>query len=306
MQAENKNFWINLGKIQDALLLSDKEFSDYLGISYAHYTKQKNALNFLPINCVFECAEKLNFHFEDLLQERFSTKAILSKIQGNYSMPEKYSVANYSTTRPIMNVLSYLAREKGERCKINLLRKFQISDLFFDNQDQKTNILLITDIVRYLTTTYQLKPSDLLAIGQMTPLTITNKDFRHGLICKNNIYELIDFFVNDCAGLFDKNYSYQIEKMTNDYAIVEAIPNKNVIQELQLPLTQFGSEGVCHTRMGVLSSITWLKYKRFANVKKISSLYAKDNCNRYIIDLAPFSNLCNLAGAHSDTSAIYH
>lgn len=306
MQAENKNFWINLGEIQDALFLSDKDFSDYLGISYAHYTKQKNAFNFLPLTCIYECAEKLNFHFEDLLQDSFSTKTILSKTQGNYSLPEKYSVATYSSTRPIINLLTYIAREKGERARINLFRKFQISESFLNKPDQKTNILLISDAVQYLTTTFQLKPADLLAIGQMTPFTSINADIAAELNQKKNIYEILDYFFSELAHRFDKNFTYKINTVYDSYAIVEAMPNKQVIEELELNPEIFGNEQGCFTRMGVLSSVTWYRYKCFADVKKISSIYNGDKTNLYLFDLSPFQKLRLIDNKDPGLKTIWH
>jgi hypothetical protein len=304
MPAEVQNFWLNLGKIQDALLLSDEEFSKYLEIDYTYFLEKKYQLSFLPLNCVFECAEKLNFHFEDLLQDSFNTSAILSRLQGESILLPKYTTATYSSVRPIKNVLSYLAKEKGERSKVNLFRKFQISESFLNNPNQKTNILLITDAIQYLINTYQLKASDLCAIGQMTPHV--NTDMQMGLSNRKNVYELVDFFYLEYAQLFDKNYLYRIEKMTSDYVIIESLPNKDAIQELQINIAQFGNENVCFSRMGIMSSIFWPKYKINASIKKLSSLYAGDLSHRYFIDLTPFKNLSSFSRSRLESNAVYH
>jgi len=42
MQAENKIFWLNLEKVQNALLQSDEEFSQYLGLDYGFFLIQKD------------------------------------------------------------------------------------------------------------------------------------------------------------------------------------------------------------------------------------------------------------------------
>ena len=119
------------------------------------------------MNCVFECAEKLNFHFEDLLHENFSTKSILGKIQGNYSLQEKYSIATYSKTRHLANVLKYLEKTRGEREKTNFLRKFQLTDDFISQGNNNVNILLTTDIMQYLASTYNFSNLEFIRIGQM-------------------------------------------------------------------------------------------------------------------------------------------
>jgi hypothetical protein len=195
---------------------------------------------------------------------------------------------------------------RGERAKVNLFRKFQISEDFLSNPNQKTNILLISDAVQYLAKTYQLTNEDFIAMGRMTPLGITDNSLRNNLVNKKNIYDLLDYFVNDCAQLFDKNFTYQIVNMHTDYAIIEATPNKNVLEELQLTPTEFGNENACLTRVGVLSSITHLKYGQYAQVSKIDSIYTGAKSHRYLIDLSPFTNLSGLTIRLADPQAIYH
>jgi hypothetical protein len=289
MQIENKIFWINLEKIQNALLKSDAEFSDYLGLNLADYLKSKCAQNFLPLNCVFECAEKLNFHFEDLLKDNFSTTSILSKIEGTYSIQKRYSEATYSKTRQTGNILSYIERTKGERAKLNLLRKFQLTDDFIFQGSNNVNILLISDMAQYLKKTYNLSPCEFEEIGRMTPFTSMNLDLAGKLSQKKNICEVLDYFVSELSVCFDKNFSYQITNMTNGYAIIEASPNRYVSDELGTTPNQLGNELTCLTRMGVISSIAWFRYKKFIQVKKFSSIYSGDSSNRYLLDLSPFS-----------------
>jgi hypothetical protein len=306
MLAENKNFWDNLSKIQNALLSSDEDFSQFLDVNHDYFIQQRNTLSFLPLGCVFELAERLNFHFEDLLKDNFSTKAIINNLCGNISIDEKYSVATYSTTRPIMNIINYLELVRGERAKISLLRKFQISESFLSNPNQKTNIHLISDAVKYLAKTYQLTHEDFIAMGRMAPLSITDNTLKNNLANKKNIYDLIDYFVNDCALLFDKNFTYRITSMQRNYAVIEATTNKNVLEELRLTPTEFGNEEVCLTRMGVLSSITQFKYGQYTQVSKIDSIYTGAKSHRYLIDLSPFTNLSGLTIRLADPQAIYH
>lgn len=306
MPAENKIFWINLEKIQNALLLSDHDFSKYLGLAHVHFIKQKKSLGFLPLNCIFECAEKLNFHFEDLLQENFSVKSILGKLQGNYALLEKYSVATYSKTRHLANVVKYLERSRGEREKINFLRKFQLTEDFISSGNNSVNILLTTDIMQYLTSTYQFTNSEFIKIGQMTPFTNMNSDVKSALVQKKNIDDTLEYFFAELGQRFDKNFTYQIAKIENDYAIVEAKPNKHVIEELEINPNQFGSEAACLTRMGLISSITWFKYKQFAPPEKISSVYKGDSSNFYSFNISSFRNLDCASNFPANVHAIYH
>ncbi len=304
MQVEVIFFWKNLERIKNVLTKSDREFAKFLEISYGQYLKCKKNQVFLPLGCIYQCAEKLNFYYTDLLYDNFSLQSVVNTINNGQNLDEKYSHATYSTLRPFKNVLTYLEKEKGEQAKINLLRKFQISDKILNQPDQKTNIHLLTDAVRYLRATYQLSELDLISIGRMTPNA--NKDFEIGLSTKKNAPEVVEFFLDEYAHLFDKNYTYSIEQLSNNQSIIQALPNKNVVEELGLKFSEFGSEDVCLTRMGVLSSIMWPKFKKYADVQKISSIYSGDKSHRYIIDLSPFKKLSSFADISMETGRFYH
>ncbi len=310
MKEEIENFWMNLNKIQAILLKSDKEFATYLGINYSQFSKKKATADWLPLNAVFECAEKLNFHFNDLLQKNFSIDAILSHVQGKTALLDKYSIAPYSKTRQTVNVLNYLAQSRGERAKINLLRKFQLSDDFILNSNQDVNIHLFIDIVKYMGETHGLTQEEFFQVGRMTPFTSINTDIQQELKDKRNCREMMEFlFSNSITERFDRNFLYKIESLNDEYAIIEARPNKLVMEELRVRPKEFGSEDVCLTRMGVFSSLPWFKYKHYSQVTKISSIYAGGNTNFYKMDLSRFKNLSCLPGASGnsrDFQAIYH
>jgi hypothetical protein len=192
MQLENKNFWLNLEKIQNVLLKTDEEFAAYMGLDYAQFIKQKTVGGFLPLNAVYECAEKLNFHFVDLLVGNFCTDSIQSYLQGKCKLSERYALATYSSTRQTLNILKYLESSRGERAKINLLRKFQISESFFTSTQSKANVHLITDMVQYLRSIHYFTDEELIRVGQMTPFTGANQDMARELSNKKYVYELLE------------------------------------------------------------------------------------------------------------------
>ena len=307
--SENIIFWKNLGKIQTVLLKTDLEFSEFLGINFSQFIKKRKSVAFLPLSCIYECAEKLNFHFKDLMSDDFNIQSILKHSQGTFSLLKRYSVADYSKTRQTVNVLDYIARTRGERAKVNLLRKFQLSEDFILNGNNNVNALLLTDITKYLADTYHLPNSEFLEIGRMTPFTSMNNDIQQELLKKNSIYETLDYFFAELAHRFDKNFSYKIVQIFNEYAIIEARPNGPVIDELEINTYQFGNEYTCMTRMGVISSITWFKFKQFANIEKITSVYQGDKTNLYKFDISPFKKLSNLrhfSGSTLPSNPIYH
>jgi hypothetical protein len=310
MKEEIENFWFNLNKIQAVLLKSDKEFAAYLGINYSQFSKKKATNDWLPLNAVFECAEKLNFHFNDLLQKNFSVDAILGQVQGKTSLLDKYTIAPYSKTRQTVNVLNYLTQTRGERAKINLLRKFQLTDNYIHNINHDVNIHLFMDIVKYVGETHGLSQDEFFQIGRMTPFTSMNIDIQQELKDKKNCREMMEFIFSDSnTKRFDRNFLYKIESLNEEYAIIEAKPSKTVMEELGVRPREFGSEDVCLTRMGVFSSLPWFKYKHYGQVTKISSIYAGDNTNFYKMDLSRFNSLSCFTSTSAnscDFQTIYH
>lgn len=306
MLNENDIFWSNLEKIQIVLLKTDEDFASFLGLSHHQFLKDRAQKKFLPLLNIFELSEKLNFHFEDLMNPLFNTQNIQSLLYGKQSLDNRYCNATYSFTRPIVNILNYLELARGPRAKINVIRKFQLSEEFISNPAQKTNIFLIADIIRFLASTYNFSEEEFRAMGKRTPFIATNNFLESKLSKHKNITDVLECFFSECSGLFDKNCDYRLSAIMGNQAIIEALPNKYVVDELQIDYDQFGNEQGDMTRMGVFSSITWYKYKSFANIKKISSIYQGDQTNRYIMDISPFQYLSNSNKFLSASSSIYH
>jgi hypothetical protein len=287
MHNEAQIFWFNLEKIKDTLLLNDKDFSIYLGLSYPFYKKIKDSYKYPPLDCVYELSEKLNFHFEDLLDVDF--KFHPPHLTG-IRLLDKYSHATYSFTKPIMNIFDYVERTRGYRARINLLRKFQLSEDFISNEKQKANIHLITDIVEYLRSTYRFSNHEYFLMGQRTPFVSKNEFLREKLTGHKSVQSMYGQFFEECTHIFDKNLTYRLETMTSEYAVVSATPNRDVLEELRIKRDQFASNHTSLTRGGVMSSMTWFQFKQNVPIKRISSIYNGDRSDNYFLNLSIFKN----------------
>lgn len=286
--SETQNFWRNLEKIQEQLLLNEVEFAASMGIKHNEYLTFKAKKQMLPINAIFELAEKMNFHFEDLISADFVLK---QDPDANRPLIDRYTLATHSQTRPIINILNYVELTKGIRVKTNLIRKFQLSEDFIKQEQNKANILLITDIVKYLSVNHNFQKADFLSIGRRMPFISNNSILRDALTNHKTAFDILDCFVYECTRLFDTNCSYRISEKADDYAVVEVLPNKNVVDELKIDTNLFGNEEVCLTRMGNFSSVMYYKYGKNAQVKKISSIHSGDQSNKYLLDLSQFKKM---------------
>lgn len=288
LQNENQIFWTNLEKIKDSHFLNDLDFSSSLNLSYKDYLKYREKAQFLPLDSVFALSEKMNFHFEDLLNPDFTIKV------SDHSAPpllERYTRATYSQTRPLVNILNYLETTKGARAKINLIRKFQLSEDFIKNENNKTNILLITDIVKYLAKNHNFTYKDFVKIGRRMPFLSTNSILKDRLTGHKSAFATLECFVYECTRLFDTNCSYRINEFSDSSAIVEVIPNKYILDELQIHPHEFGNEEVCLTKMGNISSVTMYNYGQNAKIRKISSIHQGSLSNKYEFDLSAFRKI---------------
>jgi hypothetical protein len=307
MLNEKQIFWNNLKRIQDSLLMNEDEFAKVLGLGTTEYNNHRKSGKLLPLNCVFEFAEKMNFHFEDLLTENFKVQST-KNVNGTFAgIPDRYAYATHSEIQPIRNIINYLEMVRGLRAKTNLIRKFQLTEDFFSNEQQKTNIFLISDIVQHLAKTYNFSTEEFIAMGHRTPFVSKSTFLHDKLSTPDTITDVVSIFFEECTHLFDKNYHYRISSMDNEQAIIEALPRKHVLKELMIKSLDFGNEKVCLTRMGVISSMSYYKYGINAPISKISSLQAGDKSNKYVLDLRPFKKLtgpANLTLIH--TSPIYH
>lgn len=278
-------FWRNLETIKDSLLLDDEKFSQYLGLSYKTYKKALESKVYLPLSCVFELAERLNFHLEDLIDINFKLKTSLQ----NTNLLERYSHATYSHTKSIINLINYLENCRGIRAKINLLRKFQLSEEFITNPQNKANIFLISDIVEYLKNTYRFSNEEFMAMGQRTPHASDNSFLKSKLLGHTSVQNMYAQFFDDCTHIFDQNCTYRLDSMNENYAIVASIPKKEVLEELGIKLSEFGTDAMAITRCGVISSMTWFQYGRNIPLRRISSTYDGDKYDRYLLDFASFN-----------------
>lgn len=295
LSEDNQLFWRNLEKIKDVLLLNDVEFAASMGLKLEEYLSCKKKNSTLPIDALFGLAEKLNFHLEDLLLK--SDFTVNYNPHAQQPLLDRYTLAPHSQTRAIINILNYVELTKGTRAKINLIRKFQLSEEYIKNEKNQANVLLISDILKYLGTNHNFKKADYIGIGRRMPFLENNHILKDKLSIHRTAYEILECFVYECTQLFDTNCTYTIAEATTDYAIIDVRPNRNVVDELRLDNKNFGNEELCLTKMGNFSSAVFYKYGKNAQIKKINSIHSGHKTNQYLLDLSPFKKMERFLGS---------
>lgn len=287
MPVENQIFWNNLQKIKERLLFSDCEFADFLDLPFNIYLKTKERRETFSLFHMSEVADKLKIHLADFVDPNFEFNGRL--FMGSQSLPDRYCHATFSTMRPVMNILSYIEKYLGFEAKRRLLRKFQVDDSLIFENGAKTNIHLITDFLNYLSLTNDFQTEDFIAMGQMMPEQSANSILKEKVAGSRSVEELYEILIFECTHLFDVNCTYKLVSLKNSEIIIDAIPNSHALSELSLFRDQFGSEELCHTRMGVFSSMPRLKYSCNGIAKKIESVFEGGTHNRYKINFGNIS-----------------
>lgn len=281
---ESQIFWRNIEKVKDNKLLDDAQFAKELQMDLKEYLKIRGSSSLLPLDVAFLFAEKFNFHFGDLLKKDFKLKSGSETT----ALLDRYTPACYSQTKPIMSIMHYLEQVRGPRAKVNVLRKFQLSEEFLLNDKHKANIFLVSDIANYIQSTFKFSDNDFILMGQTTPFVTDNNFLRNKLTGHTSVQKMFTYFFDECTHLFDQNCDYTVEVMNKDYAIIAAIPKRAVMEELNVGPEQFGSSPSSLSRAGIISSMTMFQYNINAPVTKISSMYHGDNYDRYLLDLTVF------------------
>ena len=280
-ECEKNNFWRNLEIIKDHLLFDDEEFAHYLGVSSSYVKKRKLNNSLLDLSCVVELTERINVHVEDLFKSDFKLNSSFVNNIYKMNLDPRYNIATHSKTRPIANILTYLEQHVHPRAKLNVFRKFQLTEDFIFNDENNVNIFLITDILNYLKSEYELSDKQFISIGQITPKLSFNKILDEKLSKFQTIRETFDFFIGECAQKFDTNCQYKILQNNQDRILVKSKPNKDVLDQLAIKPNSFGNKIVSLSKMGVISSVSFYNFKTNLPAKMIKSINQGDDCDIY-------------------------
>jgi hypothetical protein len=284
---ESVLFWKNIEKLKDSLLMNDQQFADELQMNLKDYLKIRGTKILLPMDKTFECAEKYNFHFEDLLKSDFKLKLNHSPT----SLLPRYTTATYSFTKTSISIMKFLEEARGLRAKTNVLRKFQVSEEFLLVDTNKANVHLTSDIAQYIHETFNFTNMDFVEMGRKTPFVTENIFLKNKLTGHKSVKNMFSYFFEDCTNVFDSNCHYRIETLNDDFVIVAAIPKKEVVEELGVRLTDFCSTPASYSRAGIISSMSMFQFKMNTPIKKISCLNHGDQYDRYLLDLSQFKNI---------------
>lgn len=279
-------FWENLEKVRNTLLLNEFEFAEHLDLSGEFYKATRKRQHFLPLSCLVELASIYGFSPEDLLTSDFDLSTIIDIDNSRNTLGERYSYATFSTTIPILNIINYIEFKKGISVKVDVFKRFGLSPSCFYDSTLKTNLHLISDINFYLKSYHGLQDIEFRLMGEQFVKIMRRTKLEAPFKEARTLQDIMSIFIEVISGQLDQNYHYQIQKMTKDFAILDTVPRKRLIEELGVPADRISNEVTCLTKMGLMASVTSLYNGTKAKITKIDSLFSGGTSNKYLIDFS--------------------
>jgi hypothetical protein len=283
-------FWTNIGIIRAALLLEENSFASYLGIGFHEFIKHKTKKEFLPFHSIITLGLRLSFDYNELFKENFDINKILDPLSSGKRLSERYTQGTYTRPIVILNTLRHIEFIQGVRAKAELLNGFNLDLYQLMRTDTRVNIHLNKDILSFLRARYKLDLNFFLQMGRTVAGRMTDSPMAEDIKTQKNIEQMLELFILEYISEFDENFHYTIKSLSSDFAVVEAVPRKNVLEELEILPTHFGNDPADFNRMGIFSSISFFNYGQFAEIKRISDLLIGDKSSQYLIDLRPFKS----------------
>jgi len=281
---QHPNIWITLDKIKHTLGWSDRELCDRLAMTEREFQRENIHAISPNINSITHLTESIGISIDAIVTGKIDYKVLKAHFNGNLkTIPERYSTAKFSKIRTSTHILDFVEQHLGWNAKKTIYNHFQINEAIFDNDEEMVNFLMPSDICRFIGEKFKAPEAYLEKIGAHS--AVVNKNSIVGKIVSlyespKELYE--NMFTEAVHRLYDRNQTYQILKLTDQYCIVQ--PNfREEVKDL-LQMKNPGNRFACHSIAGSISSLTGYLDLPYSKVTKIDCIH-KGGCScKYKID----------------------
>jgi hypothetical protein len=292
------NIWITLDKISHTLGWKIDDVCDRLQLSEKQFLHQKS-INLSPsLSAITHLTESIHISIDAVVTGKIDYKTLRAHFNGDLkAIPERYSIAKFSKIRTSTHILDFVEKHLGWDAKKSIYNHFQINEAIVENDEEMVNFLLPSDICRYVGEKFKAPEIYLEKIGAHS--AVVNKNSIVGKIVSTyespkELYE--NMFTEAVHRLYDKNQTYRILKLTDQYCIVEPSFREEVKDLLQLKTP--GNRFACHSIAGSISSLTGYMDLPYSKVTKIDCVH-KGGCScKYKIDFPLINQRIKLSKAY--------
>lgn len=225
---------------------------------------------------------------DQILEESYNTKHLRSKYFGKkikLDPPEKYKQYSFSNTRTSAHILKYLSLTRGQHFSDDLIQSFDLSPCFFDNLDNKINLIFFIELlekVKPLLTKKEFKQ-----LGAVLFLGIKNSSLGEKFLKNNNYYSCYSTLIEN-LNLFDSNFIYKTE-LTPSKLIFQATLNKKNIEPLNIKTQRLAN--ITNYRKTLLEWIPYLSQLAPLKAQVNSCVTQGDAFTEYEFELPKANNL---------------
>jgi hypothetical protein len=276
--------WKNIDKICVQSRISEEELASILQTTVHSLRQSRNNNAVLRLDEALLFSRKFNVCIEQLVGDDVDATIASQYYAGvKQELPSRYTFAAFSKFRSLINLFEGIKAQRGEEYLQNLLRASQTPRELFDDPDKTINVLFLSDFLALLQRRGW-REEDIFRLGQHSAVTNQTSPMGKILGAERSWQDLYAKLVEDFGQAFDRNYHYRLLSLTRDEALIEAIPNQEVVDGFQR--RNFDTELTCVSRMGVISSVA--NYLRLPSsvVTKIRSIHAGSSTNVYYVQRA--------------------
>ncbi|MGK5085056.1 hypothetical protein WDW37_17340 [Bdellovibrionota bacterium FG-1] len=278
--------WQTLNRIQETLSLSDSAMADLMRLTSRDFTNLKTR-NVEPlIRSTMALAEVINVGFDSLVTNAIDYVALSRQFFGNECyIPEKYVYGASSKRRSVVNLLDYVEQRLGWERRLQILRRFQMTEAMFTDPDAPINLRLSVDIGSWVLKQYR-NEQLLVEMGRNAVNTHRNSPMGIELQKARNLRELFEMMCEFVLEKYiEKNFKWSIRFHDATTCSIDGVPDRELIPVIGA--NYINSRVGCLVRTGFMASIPGYLNFPTIEVKKTKCVSAGDGLCRFELDFLP-------------------
>ncbi len=270
-----------ISRLQSVLNLSDSYLADVLKLEITEYDKFKEHSRPVKISELIRLADHFNFSVEAFSADQVDFEILRQQHIKNFNyLPEKYTFQAFSKKRLLQTVSSYLGLYFHWSIKEDLFRYFQIQDIDQADPNDRMNVYLFEDVLKYLRTV-GLGETQIFNIGIHSVESSRRTTFEESLSTCLLPNEMFEKYFSESILLIEKNNRYQITKLNYFCCEVESHEIPDLLDAFRV--RKIAGKERCIYRKGALSAVT--RYIGFEDSKVTETHCVHDDgsCCKYLI-----------------------
>lgn len=220
--------WSSLSGVQSLLALSDQFVSEVMDMGEEDYAKAKSGRYDIDCIAILKLCKELSLDEKHFFEGTYDKQSLLEHYykQNDFYLNPRYTEKAYSRMFTLRNILS-VAQTMGK--DDFLLKKLQITP-FMAERDIDVSCLLISDAFAVLRKFFH--SAHYYLVGELNALEFKTSKFGQELSLAKTPQELFERWLG-MRMLFEDNWFYEIEKMTQDEVVINSYPNEELVDHFK-------------------------------------------------------------------------